>query len=125
MAVLEELTTSVRTVVDRVGPAVVGLGRGWGRGSGVVTAPGRVVTNAHNLRGEEVTVTFADGRVERGEVVGADADGDVAVVAVDTGDVEPVEPAPGSDVAAGAVGFPPAEPGRGGPRAAPRPRPPP
>ena len=42
MAVLEEVTGSVRAVVDRVGPAVVGLGRGWGRGSGVVVAPGRV-----------------------------------------------------------------------------------
>src|SRR2546421_903880 len=123
MAVLEELTTSVRTVVERVGPAVAGLGRGWGRGSGVVTARGRVVTNAHNLRGEEVTVTFSDGRVERGEVSGADADGDVAVVAVDTGDVEPVELAPGSEVAAGAVRFAPAHPGRGGPRRAPGPRP--
>src|SRR5256885_4771713 len=111
MAALEELTASVRAVADRVGPAVVGLGRGWGRGSGVVTAPGRVVTNAHNLRGEEVTVTFSDGRVERGEVSGADADGDVAVVAVDTGDLGPVELAPGSDLAAGAVGFAPANPG--------------
>src|SRR5436190_1666482 len=67
MAVLEELSASVQGVVDRVGPAVVGLGRGWGRGSGVVTAAGRAVTNAHNLRGDEVTVAFADGRVERGE----------------------------------------------------------
>ena len=91
MAVFEEVTGSVRSVVDRVGPAVVGLGRGWGRGSGVVVAPGRVVTNAHNLRGDDVSVTFADGRVEVGEVTGVDADGDVAVIAVDTGDAEPVE----------------------------------
>src|SRR5947207_8752007 len=91
MAVLEEVTGSVRAVVDRVGPAVAGLGRGWGRGSGVVVAPGRVVTNAHNLRGEDVSVTFADGRVESGEVAGLDADGDLAVIAVDTADAEPVE----------------------------------
>src|SRR5947199_3103660 len=64
MAVLEEITTSVEGLVERVGPAVVGLGRGWGRGSGVVTAPGQVLTNAHNLRGDTVTVTFADGRSE-------------------------------------------------------------
>ena len=50
---------------ERVGPAVVGLGRGWGRGSGVVIAPGRVLTNAHVLRGDEVAVTFADGEVAR------------------------------------------------------------
>src|SRR5439155_1190116 len=86
MAALEELTGSVRSVVERVGPAVVGLGRGWGRGSGVVVAPGRVITNAHNLRGDEVTVTLADGRTGRGEVAGVDADGDLAAIAVDTGD---------------------------------------
>ena len=53
---------------------VLQLGRGWGRGSGVVTAPGVVITNAHVLRGEEVAVTFADGRTELGRVAGADAD---------------------------------------------------
>src|SRR3954451_20749678 len=91
MAALEEISDTVRGVADRVGPAVVGLGRGWGRGSGVVTAPGQVLTNAHNLRGDTVTVTFGDGRSETGTVAGVDLDGDVAVVSVDTGDVEPVE----------------------------------
>jgi S1-C subfamily serine protease len=81
----------VKGVADRLGPAVVGLGRGWGRGSGVVTAPGTVLTNAHNLRGDEVTVTFADGRSETGTVAGVDADGDLAVIAVETGTVEPAE----------------------------------
>src|SRR6266576_2907159 len=91
MAALDEISTSVERLVERVGPAVVGLGRGWGRGSGVVTAPGQVLTNAHNLRGDTVTVTFGDGRSETGPVAGVDIDADVAVVSVDTGDVEPVE----------------------------------
>src|SRR2546421_1990610 len=117
MAVLEEVTGSVRAVVDRVGPAVVGLGRGWGRGSGVVVAPGRVVTNAHNLRGEDVSVTFADGRVESGEVAGVDADGDLAVIAVDTGDIEPVEVASEPGLVAGSVVFALANPGGRGLRA--------
>jgi S1-C subfamily serine protease len=117
MAVLEELTTSVRSVVERVGPAVVGLGRGWGRGSGVVIAPGRVVTNAHNLRGEEVAVTFEDGRVETAEVAGVDPDGDLAVLEVDTGAVEPVEPAGGEPPGPGAVVFALANPGGRGLRA--------
>ena len=69
---------------------MVGLGRGWGRGSGVVVAPGRVLTNAHVLRGDEVAVTFADGETRLGRVAGADADLDVAVVAVDTGDAPPI-----------------------------------
>ena len=49
-------------------------------------ADGQVLTNAHNLRGDEVTVTFADGRRETGEAAGVDSDLDLAVVAVDTGD---------------------------------------
>jgi S1-C subfamily serine protease len=89
--VLEDIGTTVGTVVERRGSAVVGLGRGWGVGSGVVFAPGLVLTNAHNLRHDEVTITFADDRREAGRVAGADADLDIAVIAVDTGDVDPVE----------------------------------
>src|SRR6059058_5618306 len=118
MAVLEEITTSIEGLVERVGPAVVGLGRGWGRGSGVVTAPGQVVTNAHNLRGDTVTVTFADGRSETGTVTGVDVDADVAVVSVDTGDVEPVEwVAEGDSVGIGKAVFALANPGGRGLRA--------
>ena len=111
MAVLEELTQSVQTVAGRVGSAVVGLGRGFGRGSGVVVAEGRVVTNAHNLRGDEITVSFHDGRVETGTLAGSDRDGDIAVIEVDTGDVEPVEPGAAGDLEPGAVVFALANPG--------------
>ena len=111
MAVLEELTQSVQTVAGRVGSAVVGLGRGFGRGSGVVVAEGRVVTNAHNLRGDEITVSFHDGRVETGTLAGSDRDGDIAVIAVDTGAVEPVEPGAAGDLEPGAVVFALANPG--------------
>src|SRR4051812_511711 len=91
MTVLAELQDAVSGVASSVGPSVVGLGRGWGVGSGVVISDGQVLTNAHNLRGEEVTVTFADGRRETGEVAGSDRDLDLAVIAVDTGDAPPVE----------------------------------
>jgi serine protease Do len=118
MAVLEEITTSIEGLVERVGPAVVGLGRGWGRGSGVVTAHGRVLTNAHNLRGDTVTVTFGDGRRETGTVAGVDLDADVAVVSVDTGDVEAVEwAATGDAVGIGRAVFALANPGGRGLRA--------
>jgi S1-C subfamily serine protease len=118
MAVLEEITTSIEGLVERVGPAVVGLGRGWGRGSGVVTAPGQVLTNAHNLRGDTVTVTFGDGRRETGTVTGVDQDADVAVVSVDTADVEPVEwAAEGDSVGTGRAVFALANPGGRGLRA--------
>jgi serine protease Do len=88
---LDEVTDAVRGAASQVGPSVVGLGRGWGRGSGVVIAEGSVLTTAHNLRGEEVTVTFADGRRAKGSVAGVDADGDLAVVSVDTGEAAAVE----------------------------------
>lgn len=84
------MAAAVRTVADRVGPAVVAIGA-RPRGSGVVVADGQVLTNAHNIRGEEVTVTFADGRRERGRVAGLDVDGDLAVVSIDTTGTTPVE----------------------------------
>jgi serine protease Do len=88
---LEETSAALQEAASDLGPAVVGLGRGWGVGSGVVIAPGRVLTNAHNLRHQEATVTFADGRRESARVVGSDADLDVAVLDVDTGDLEPLQ----------------------------------
>src|SRR5215210_1902109 len=90
MSTLSELSEAVAGAARHVGPAVVGLGRGWGLGSGVVIGEGHVLTSAHNLRREEVAVSFADGRREPGEPAGADADLDLAVIAVDTGDAEPV-----------------------------------
>ncbi len=90
MTLLDELETTVQGVVARQGPAVVGLGRGWGVGSGVVIDRGRVLTNAHNLRRDEVTITFHDGRREPGRVAAADPDLDVAVIEVDTGEIEAV-----------------------------------
>jgi serine protease Do len=93
MTLLEDTGAAVGEAANTIGPAVVGLGRGWGVGSGVVIAPGKVLTNAHNLRRghEEVTVTFGDGRRGGGRVAGADPDLDIAVIDVDTGEVEPVE----------------------------------
>jgi serine protease Do len=95
--VLNSLQTAIATAAERVGPSVVGLGRGWGLGSGVVIGGGRVLTNARNLRREQVTVAFADGRRATAEVAGADPDLDLAVLAVDTGDApaiawEPADP---------------------------------
>ena len=84
MGVVEELQHAATAVVEKVGPAVVRIGRAPGRGAGVVIAAGQVATNAHNIRGEHTTVTFSDGRVETGRVAGVDVDGDLAVVAVDT-----------------------------------------
>ncbi len=89
MSVIEELQAAVDRVASTAGPSVVGIGSRL-RGSGVVIADGRVLTNAHNIRGEQVTVTFSDGRSTRGRVAGADVDGDLAVIEVDTAGAPPV-----------------------------------
>jgi serine protease Do len=90
MALLEDLRGAVRRVAAAAGPATVGIGR-HGRGSGVVIGPNRVVTNAHNLRDRTTQVTFADGRAVQGTLLGADVDGDLVVLDVDTADVAPIE----------------------------------
>jgi serine protease Do len=95
--VLEGIQLAVSAAAEKVGPAVVGLGRGWGRGSGVVIAPGQVLTVAHVLRGEEVAVAFAGGDVREGRVLGADPDLDVAVIGVDTGDAPAIGWEPAAD----------------------------
>jgi serine protease Do len=95
MSTITDLQDAIGRAASTVGPGVVGFGRGWGRGSGVVVAPGRVLTTAHNLRSEEVVVSFPEGRRETGRVAGTDPDLDLAAVVVETGEAEPVgwEPA--------------------------------
>jgi serine protease Do len=104
MSAIEEIQTAVAATADRVGPSIVGIGRGT-RGSGVVVDTGKVLTNAHNLRGEEVTVTFADGRQTRGTVAGWDGDGDLAVINVDTGNAAAVEWGDGNGLTVGTAVF--------------------
>ncbi len=86
MAALAELGSEIREITDRVGPSVVGIGNRWRGGSGVVLDSGLILTNAHNLHGDEMSVTFADGREVQATVRGVDADGDIAILAADTGD---------------------------------------
>ena len=86
MAILDEIQASIVQLAEGAGASVVGIGQRWGVGSGIVLAQGRVLTNAHNVRGDEVTVTFADGRTAEGRVAGLDVDADVAVLETDTGD---------------------------------------
>lgn len=65
-----------------------------GLGSGIVLdEDGHILTNYHVVRGfDEVSVTFADGTVVDGEVVGTDPGNDVAVVRADA-DSDLLEPA--------------------------------
>jgi S1-C subfamily serine protease len=91
MGLMDELQETIARLAGQVGPSVVGIGQRWGVGSGVVIGSGQVLTNAHNLRGEETTVTFSDGRTAAGTPAGVDLDGDLAVVSVDTGDIKALE----------------------------------
>lgn len=62
---------------------------------------GKVLTNAHNLHDDEVQVFFTDGREAAGKVLAADGDGDLAVVAVETGDAPAIAWGDGSALAIG------------------------
>src|SRR4051794_40361700 len=104
MSVVTELGDAIAAAAERVGPSVVGLGRGWGLGSGVVIAEGQVLTNAHNLRRGDVTVKFADGRREASETAGTDLDLDLAVLEADTGDAPAIAWEP--ELAAPPLGTP-------------------
>ena len=84
MSLLDEVQTTIRQLAEGAGQSVVGIGQRWGVGSGIVLGDGRVLTNAHNVRGDQVTVTFADERTAEGTVAGHDIDGDLAVIEVDT-----------------------------------------
>jgi S1-C subfamily serine protease len=104
MTAIQELQAAITSVAEKAGQSIVGIGSRQ-RGSGVVIADGKVLTNAHNVRGDEVTVTFADGRSTRGQVSGADWDGDLAVISVETGKAKAVAWADGAAVDVGAVVF--------------------
>lgn len=85
------LQTAATTAGSVAGPAVVRIGRHGGRGCGVVVAKDRVLTNAHNLRDRTTEVSFADGRTAQAELTAVDHDGDLAVVALDTGEIPAIE----------------------------------
>jgi serine protease Do len=111
MSVLAEIEQAVATAAETVGPAVVAVGRG----AGVVVAPGHVLTNAHNVGDGPVGVAFATGQRREGAVVGADLEGDLAVVAVETDEATPITWADeGPSLGAAVLAF--GRPGRGSPR---------
>jgi S1-C subfamily serine protease len=111
MAILDEIQANIRQLAEGAGPSVVGIGQRWGVGSGIVLADGRVLTNAHNVRGDQVTVTFADGRTADGSVAGHDIDGDLAVIDVGTGGALALPWASGSSAELGMPVFALANPG--------------
>lgn len=101
-------------IAQAVGPLVVGLGRGARGGSGVIADRGRILTLAHNLRGEDVEVLYG-GATHQATVVAQDPDLDLALLAAD-GLQAPSEPrwASGAAPAIGAPVWALGDPGGGG-----------
>jgi serine protease Do len=85
MTIFDEIQASITRLAEEAGPSVVGIGQRWGIGSGIVLGEGRILTNAHNVRGSHVTATLGDGRAIEGNVAGHDINGDLAVIEADTG----------------------------------------
>ncbi len=109
MTALSDLGREIGEIAEKMGPSVVGIGNRWRGGSGVVIGENRILTNAHNLHGDEVSVTFADGRSAKATVLGVDADGDLAVLEAPTAGIAALEPgteAPGIGAPVVALGNP-------------------
>lgn len=82
---LDAYSEAVIGAVATAGPAVVKIDREGGAGSGVVFTPdGLVLTNSHVVgRALHPTVTLPGGRVMSADLVGRDADTDLAVIRID------------------------------------------
>ena len=84
-ALLDAYSSAVIHAVDTVGPAVVKIDAARGGGSGVLFTPdGLILTNSHVVEQSGLlTVVMTDGRSMRADVIGQDADTDLAVIRVD------------------------------------------
>ena len=93
MTGLQAYSKDLAELVARASPAVVGVERGRGQGSGVVLAQdGYVLTNAHVAAGRgPLVVRLPGGRGVKAERVGADERTDLAVIRAEARDL-PVLP---------------------------------
>jgi S1-C subfamily serine protease len=82
---LDAYSSAVIHAVETVGPAVVKIDAGRGGGSGVLFTPdGLILTNCHVVENSgPLTVVMTDGRSLRADLIGQDADTDLAVIRVD------------------------------------------
>ncbi|MBE2182941.1 MAG: trypsin-like peptidase domain-containing protein [Anaerolineae bacterium] len=97
----------LNSLYESVSPSVVLIhvsintqnGSGEATGSGFIyDQSGNIVTNNHVVDGaSDISVMFYDGRIVRGEIVGVDADSDLAVIHVDNVPAESMRPLPLAD----------------------------
>ena len=82
---MDAYSSAVIDAVETVGPAVVKIDAAKGGGSGVLFTPdGLILTNSHVVDGAgALTVAMTDGRSSRADLIGQDADTDLAVVRID------------------------------------------
>ena len=82
VALYRQLTpgvVNIQVVMEQLGQTGQGAGSGF-----ILDRDGHIVTNNHVVSGAtRVTVLFYDGTEERAEIVGTDADSDLAVIRVD------------------------------------------
>ena len=123
MSCSSEAPGTIESVAELVGPAGSASAGGWHPGSGVVIANGSVRPPPTTCAMGEVAVSFADGSRRIATLAATDADADLAVLAVDTGDVSPVASSNTAPRGDGAPGIWPApgrwrwpDPAAGGPR---------
>jgi serine protease Do len=69
------------TLAERADASIVRIGGRRRGGSGVHLGDGRIVTNAHHVGGDDLTVVKLSGDVLDARVLGVDVDGDLAVLA--------------------------------------------
>ena len=84
-AAVAALEGVLSNIYEEVGPSVVNIQHSQGEGSGFVwDSAGHIVSNNHVIEGaDRILVTFADGTVTEGRVIGTDPDSDLAVLQVD------------------------------------------
>jgi S1-C subfamily serine protease len=82
---LDAYSSAVIHAVEIVGPAVVKIDAAKGGGSGVLFTPdGLILTNSHVVdKSGTLTVVMTDGRSAQADLIGQDADTDLAVIRID------------------------------------------
>lgn len=82
---------TIDEVVKKVGPSVVNIeAKGAGRGSGVILSKdGYILTNDHVIRGaNSLEIHLADKRTLKAKLIGTDSRRDVAVIKVESNDLQ-------------------------------------